>query len=139
MDTSLIQILSESGYIPVVSPIASGPSWESLNVNADHAAGELAGALPAEKLIILTDVEGIYRETEEGRRNLSPASRRRRSASWWRRGRSTGDDPQVEACLKALSKGVNRTHIINGRREHALILEIFTDAGIGTMVTLQAS
>jgi acetylglutamate kinase len=140
VDTSLIQILSESGYIPVVSPIASGPSWESLNVNADHAAGELAGALPAEKLIILTDVEGIYRETEEGRREFISRITEKEIRELVAAGQINGGMiPKVEACLKALSKGVNRTHIINGRREHALILEIFTDAGIGTMVTLQAS
>lgn len=136
VDTALIKILSESGYIPVVSPIGSGPSWESLNINADHAAGELAGALQAEKLIILTDVEGVYRQTQAGLKFISKITEKEISDLVEEGQINGGMIPKVEACLRALNKGVARTHIIDGRRAHALILEIFTDAGIGTMVTL---
>ena len=74
VNTALIRILSENGYVPVVSPVGAGPSWESLNINADHAAGELAGALQAEKLVILTDVEGVYRQAKGGRIFISRIS-----------------------------------------------------------------
>lgn len=136
VNTALIRILSENGYIPVVSPVGAGPSWESLNINADHAAGELAGALQAEKLVILTDVEGVYRQAKGGRIFISRISGQEIGSLVEEGQINGGMIPKVEACLRALNKGAARTHIINGRREHALILEIFTDAGIGTMVTL---
>ncbi len=136
VNTALIRILSENGYIPVVSPVGAGPSWESLNINADHAAGELAGALQAEKLVILTDVEGVYRQAKGGRIFISRISGQEIGSLVEEGQINGGMIPKVEACLRALNKGAARTHIIDGRREHALILEIFTDAGIGTMVTL---
>ncbi|NLA25936.1 MAG: acetylglutamate kinase [Firmicutes bacterium] len=136
IDTELVKILSENGYIPVVSSIGSGPSWESLNLNADHAAGKLAGALEAEKLIILTDVEGVYRQSEAGLKFISRITGEEIGRLIEDGQINGGMIPKVEACLQALGKGVARTHIIDGRRDHALILEIFTDAGIGTMVTL---
>ena len=136
VNTALIRILSENGYIPVVSPVGAGPSWESLNINADHAAGELAGALQAEKLVILTDVEGVYRQAKGGRIFISRISGPEIGSLVEEGQINGGMIPKVEACLRALNKGAGSTHIIDGRREHALILEIFTDAGIGTMVTL---
>lgn len=136
VETALIETLSESGYIPVVSSIGVGPSWKSLNINADHAAGELAGALQAEKLIIMTDVEGVYRQTPEGLKFVSAIKEKEIRALIQEGQINGGMVPKVEACLRALGQGVARTHIIDGRRPHALILEIFTDAGIGTMVTL---
>ncbi len=136
VDTALIDILSDNGYIPVVSPIGAGADSESLNINADHAAGELAGALQAEKLIILTDVEGVYRRTDAGHKFISSITGEEISDLIEEGQINGGMIPKVEACLQALHKGVSRTHIIDGRRAHALILEIFTDAGIGTMVTL---
>ncbi|NLA05918.1 MAG: acetylglutamate kinase [Firmicutes bacterium] len=135
IDTALIESLSESGYIPVIASIGAGPSWESLNINADHAAGELAGALRAEKLILLSDVEGVYRRSEED--GFISAIKEKEVRDLIRKGQINGGMiPKVEACLKALKQGVARTHILDGRRKHALILETFTDTGIGTMVTL---
>lgn len=136
IDTELVRILSESGYIPVISPIGPGLSWESLNINADHAAGELAGALHAEKLIILTDVEGIFRKSETGLKFISRITGEEIGRLIEEGQINGGMIPKVEACLRALSEGAARAHIIDGRRAHALILEIFTDSGIGTMVTL---
>ncbi len=135
LDTALVKTLCESGYIPVVSSIGAGPTWESLNINADHAAGELAGALQAAKLIILTDVEGVCRQTE-GDGLISQIKEKEIRALIEAGQINGGMIPKVEACLRALKKGVSRTHIIDGRRKHALILETFTDTGIGTMVTL---
>jgi acetylglutamate kinase len=136
VDTALIETLSEKGYIPVISSIGAGPSWESLNINADHAAGELAGALQAEKLIVLTDVEGVYRQADKEAGIIS-AIKENEIRYLIQEGQINGGMiPKVEACLQALKQGVSRAHIIDGRQKHALILEIFTDAGIGTMVTL---
>lgn len=134
VDPVLIHTLSDNGYIPVVSSIAAGPSGESLNINADHVAGEIAAALEAEKLIILTDVEGVYKETGQGPEFISTV-REQEIRDLIRAGQINGGMiPKVEACLQALESGVARTHIIDGRVAHALILEIFTDEGIGTMV-----
>ncbi|MDY6826167.1 MAG: acetylglutamate kinase [Bacillota bacterium] len=136
VNPSLIHTVSDSGYIPVLSSIGSGLNGESLNINADHVAGELAVSLKAEKLIVLTDVDGVYRENEEGGREFISSITRKEIRNMISDGQINGGMiPKVESCLMALDGGVRRTHIIDGRIEHSLILEIFTDAGIGTMVT----
>jgi acetylglutamate kinase len=135
VDPALIHTVSENGYIPVVSSIASGPGGESLNINADHVAGELAAALQAEKLIILTDVDGVYRKTADSTEFISEITEQEARELIRSGGINGGMIPKVESCLQALERGVTRTHIIDGRIEHSLVLEIFTDAGIGTMVT----
>ena len=135
VNTELLHIISDNSYIPVVSSIAVGPGGESLNINADHVAGKLATALQAEKLIVLTDVEGIYdrRSSEE---EFVSRIRAKEAREWIASGRiSGGMIPKVEACLEAVSSGVSRAHILDGRTPHSLLLEIFTDRGIGTMVT----
>jgi acetylglutamate kinase len=130
-----IHTLSENGYIPVLSSIGSGLNGESLNINADYVAGELSVSLKAEKLIVLTDVDGIYRE-DEGLLNFISSINRREIRAMIMNGEiSGGMIPKVESCLMALDGGVRRTHIIDGRVPHSLILEIFTDEGVGTMVT----
>lgn len=135
VDPALIHSVSDSGYIPVISSIAAGPDGESLNVNADHVAGEIAAALEAEKLIILTDVEGVYRPSAGGAEFISEIGEREARELIAAGQINGGMIPKVEACLQAISRGVNRAHIIDGRVEHSLLLEIFTDEGIGTMVT----
>ena len=131
----IIHTISENGYIPVVSSIGAGPGGESLNINADHVAGELAVALQAEKLILLTDVEGVYKKCGETTHFISHIGKAE-TRELIRTGQINGGMiPKVEACLQALEGGVTRTHIVDGRVEHSLLLEIFTDAGIGTMVT----
>jgi acetylglutamate kinase len=130
-----IHTLSDNGYIPVLSSIGSGLNGESLNINADYVAGELSVSLKAEKLIVLTDVDGIYRE-DEGLLNFISSINRREIRAMIMNGEiSGGMIPKVESCLMALDGGVRRTHIIDGRVPHSLILEIFTDEGVGTMVT----
>lgn len=135
VNPDLIHTVSDNGYIPVISSVGSGINGESLNINADHVAGELAVSLKAEKLIVLTDVDGIYHEQDSGREFISAISRREIRAMINNGEISGGMIPKVESCLMALDGGVRRTHIIDGRVPHSLILEIFTDAGIGTMVT----
>ncbi|MGI6097089.1 MAG: acetylglutamate kinase [Dethiobacteria bacterium] len=126
--------LTASGYIPVISPIASGEAGETLNINADHAAGALARALKAEKLILLTDVEGIFADPEDKQSLLSSITREH-ADTLIREGKiSKGMIPKVESCLMAMENKITSTHIIDGRIPHSLLLEIFTDEGIGSMV-----
>ena len=135
INPTLIHTLSDSGYIPVISSIGAESDGESLNINADHVAGELAVSLKAEKLIVLTDVEGIYEVQDSKKQFISSISRREIRALIDSGAINGGMIPKVESCLLALDGGVRRSHIIDGRVPHSLILEIFTDAGIGTMVT----
>ena len=135
VNPALLHTISNNGYIPVISSIAAGPEGEALNINADHVAGALAAALGAEKMIILTDVEGVYRKKESGLDFISTITESEIRALIAEGLINGGMIPKVEACLQALERGVNGAHIIDGRVSHSLILEIFTDAGIGTMVT----
>ncbi len=134
INPSLIHTVSDNGYIPVISSIGAGLNGESLNINADHVAGEMAIALKAEKLIVLTDVDGVYCVKEGRQEFISAISQNEVKAMIMEGSISGGMIPKVESCLMALDGGVRRTHIIDGRVPHSLILEIFTDAGIGTMV-----
>ncbi len=135
INPEVIFTLSNQGYIPVISSVGVGLEGESLNINADHVAGELAAALSAEKLILLTDVEGIYSDHGD-EASLISALPKIKALEMINRGRiNKGMIPKVEACLLALEHEVQRTHIIDGRLPHSLLLEIFTDHGIGTMVT----
>ncbi len=135
VNPEIVHTLSDNGYIPVISSIGTGSNGESLNINADHVAGELAVALQAEKLIVMTDVEGIYEVNGDTREFISSITRHKIRDLIDQRKIKGGMIPKVESCLLALDGGVRRTHIIDGRVPHSLLLEIFTDAGIGTMVT----
>jgi acetylglutamate kinase len=134
VQTDIVNTLIGEGYIPVVAPVAVGPEGEGYNVNADYAAGMLAASLQADKLIILTDVEGILaRRDEPG--SLISVLRADDVPGLLDRGKIEGGMiPKVECCLKALAGGVRNTHILDGRVSHSILLEIFTDQGVGTMV-----
>lgn len=134
VDTSVLQTLTGAGHIVVVSSIGVGASGESYNVNADTVAGELAGALNAEKLVTLSDVRGILRDVDDETSiisKLSVAEARELMASDII---SKGMIPKLESCIGALERGVRRVHMIDGRIPHSLLMELFTDEGIGTMV-----
>ncbi|RKO67729.1 acetylglutamate kinase [Desulfofundulus salinus] len=134
VNPAIVHTLINEGYIPVVAPVAVGPEGESYNVNADTAAGELAVALGADKLIILTDVEGIL-EDRENKDSLLSVIRADDVPDLIARGIIDGGMiPKVECCTRALYGGVNTTHILDGRVPHSILLEVFTDKGIGTMV-----
>jgi acetylglutamate kinase len=134
----IIQTVSEAGHIPVIASVGIGPEGESLNLNADHAAGALAAAMQASKLIILTDVPGVMR-TDNGTEvlisSMTAAEARRLIADGTV---SRGMIPKVEACLAALDRGVPSAHIIGTETPHALLVELFTEEGIGTMITRTA-
>lgn len=137
INPQMIQVLNKEGHIPVISSIGVGYEGESYNINADSVAGELAAALKADKLIMLTDVEGIYADPADKGSLISalPVDRARHMIEGGMI--SGGMIPKVEACVRAAEQGVPRTHVIDGRKLHSLLLEIFTDQGIGTMVVSQ--
>lgn len=134
INPAAVHLLSQAGYIPVVSSVGAGLNGEAYNINADLVAGELAAALGAEKLIMLTDVEGIFEDPGDPATLISALQVERASRMIEERRIQGGMIPKVQACIRALSRGVSRAHIIDGRKLHSLLLEIFTDRGIGTMV-----
>jgi acetylglutamate kinase len=131
INSHIIQVLDSSGYIPIIAPIGVGDEGEPYNINADLVAGEVAAALKAEKLIVLTDVEGILDEQKA----LISSLKRADIGKLIEQGIiSEGMLPKVEACQTALDGGVRKAHIIDGRQDHALLLEVFTQRGIGTEI-----
>ena len=134
VDPAVLHPLLEAGYIPVISSVAADGLGQAHNINADTVAGELAAALQAEKLILLTDTAGILRNRHEPGsliRQLTLADARDLIATGVVNG---GMTPKTECCIRALAQGVAAAHIIDGRVAHALLLEVFSDSGIGTMV-----
>lgn len=134
INTDILNTLLDQGYTPVIAPIGVGTDNESYNINADYVAGEVAGALQAEKLILLTDIEGIYRDYND-KDSLIETLTRADAMAMIREGSIAGGMiPKVESCIRAIDGGAQKTHIIDGRLPHALILEVFTKRGIGTEV-----
>lgn len=132
VDTTVLLNLEEKNFVPVVAPIGIGPESKSLNINADYVASALAGALRAEKLILLTDVPGILDNKENV---ISTVDSKKAEQMIEDGGVSGGMIPKVQACLSALKDGVKKTHILDGRLPHCLLLEIFTEKGVGTEIT----
>lgn len=131
VNVELLEALQKEGFIPVIAPIGVGEDGTPYNINADMVAGAVAGALRAEKLILLTDVPGI--SDEEG--NLIQSLRSERAEQLIQKGVIQGGMiPKVRCCLEALNLGVSKAHIIDGTLPHALLLEVFTDKGIGTEI-----
>ncbi len=134
IDTTVLDNLIEDGFIPVVATVAAGDDGGSFNVNADIVAGRLAAALSAEKCIFLTDVDGLYRDFSDKSSLISvltPTQAEEMIAEDLLEG---GMVPKVGACLHAVRGGVRRAHILNGTVPHALLLEVYTDEGVGTMI-----
>lgn len=134
VDVTLLAGMMEAGVVPVVAPVARGDDDKAYNLNADMAAGALARALSAEKLVYLTDVDGLYADLGDKDSLLStvtPAQIRELLDSG---SAHTGMIPKLESCVAAIDSGVRQAHILDGRVQHALLLEIFTPEGIGTMV-----
>jgi len=135
INTALLDTLTHDQYIPVIAPVGVGENGESYNINADTAAGAIAAALKAEKLIFLTDTDGV-RTKEDDPETLLYVASKNDIINMIDEGKIVGGMlPKVNSCLEALKNGVSRTHILNGTIPHPIILEIFTDSGIGTMVT----
>jgi acetylglutamate kinase len=134
IDSGIVKALVEDGYIPVVSSVASDETGQAYNINADTVAGELAAALGAEKLILLTDTKGILEDYKDPS-TLLPKLDIQQARQLIDEGVVAGGMiPKVNCCVRSLAQGVGAAHIIDGRVPHALLLEIFTDLGIGSML-----
>ena len=134
VNTESIVALDRADYIPVIMPIGVGVDGQTYNINADTMAGEVASAFQAEKLIVLTDTRGILRDISDTA-SLIPTMRMREVDQFITDGFIAGGMlPKVEACTTALMGGVYKTHIIDGRIPHSLLLEVFTEGGIGTEI-----
>jgi acetylglutamate kinase len=120
-------------YVPVIASVATDRDGASYNVNADEAAGKVAAAMPAHKAIFLTDVDGWLRDPEDPESRISTATADEVRAGL--EGVEGGMRPKLSACVEAIAGGVEAAHIVDGRRPHTLLLELFTDAGIGTKIT----
>ena len=131
VNPQILETLTRDQFIPVIAPTGRGESDETLNINADFVASKIASALKAEKLVLMTDVEGV-----KGKRNkFFSGLTRRQSMKMIKEGIISGGMlPKIKCCLDALKDGVKKTHIIDGRVRHALLLEIFTQKGVGTEI-----
>ena len=131
----ILETLDRNEFIPVIAPIGKGEKGETLNINADFVAEKIASALKAEKLVLMTDTEGVKNKAGKLQSGLT-----RKQASDLIRSKVIRDGmlPKVNCCLDALKSGVHKTHIIDGRIRHALLLEIFTEEGIGTQIVEKA-
>ena len=134
VNADLLNSLLDQGYIPVISPVAVGRKGESYNVNADLAAGSVAAALGAEKLVLLTDVEGLYRDYKDKSSLISVLPVRMVEPLKHQGVIAGGMIPKIDCCVHAVKQGVGSVHILDGRVLHCILLEIFTREGIGTMV-----
>jgi len=132
INPGIIEVLEKENFIPIIAPVGMGEEGETYNINADLVAGKVASALKAEKLILLTDVEGVM---DEKHRLIPTLDTKQAKSLMAQKVISSGMIPKVNCCLGALEEGVTKTHIIDGRVEHAILLEIFTDVGIGTQIS----
>ena len=132
INTEIIEVMTNSDIIPVIAPIGSDEQGNSYNINADTAAGELAKVLQAEKLMLLTNVAGVQDKEGNVMTGLSTRQVDSLIADQTIHG---GMLPKIQCALDAVKGGVNRAHIVDGRVEHAVLLEIFTDEGVGTLIT----
>jgi len=137
VDVSMLTSLLEEGIIPVISSVAYGTGEDegkSLNINADIAAAKIAAAFGAEKLVLMTDVRGILRDVKDESSLIKSASRAQLEDLKKEGIINKGMIPKTDCCVMAIDGGVSKTHIIDGRLPHALLIELFTDEGIGTMI-----
>jgi acetylglutamate kinase len=133
INPGIINSLSRQGFVPIIAPVGGGDSGETYNINADLVASSVAAALSAKRLIFLTDVDGVLDSSGELISSIDVETIDRMMKE---KTISGGMIPKIEYALEALKNGVEKAHIINGRKRHALLLELFTDKGIGTEVTL---
>ena len=135
VDPTLLKTMIENDYVPIVAPVGTDEEGNSYNINADLVAGEVAAALEAEKLLLLTNTEGILEDPEDKDTLISRLKTTEAEEKIEEEVIVGGMIPKVNACITALEHDVNRTHILDGRLDHSILLEIFTDKGIGTMIT----
>jgi len=136
VNARLLQLLVQADSIPVIATIARDDAGEKLNVNADTAAGAVAAAMKAEKLVVVSDIHGIRKDVNDPNSRISHVTVPQIEDMVKTGVITSGMLPKVEACVRALQGGVTKAHIIDGRIPHALLLEIYTEAGIGTEIVL---
>jgi acetylglutamate kinase len=134
VNDELLKTLCASGSIPVIAPLAADKAGRKLNVNADSAAGKVAAAVQAEKLVVVSDTHGILKDIKDPNSRISTADETQIKDMIDSSVVTEAMFPKVEACMMALDAGVKKAHIINGQIEHSLLLEIYTDKGIGTQI-----
>lgn len=134
IDTTLLTLLINNDFVPVISPIGVDMNGETHNINADYVAGEIAGAIKADKFILLTDTKGVYENKDDESTLISELTLDEVEKNIANGVISDGMIPKVECCSHAIKKGVKQAHIVDGRIKHSLLLELFFDAGIGTMI-----
>lgn len=134
INIKLLDMLAKDEFIPVIASVGTDEEGNSYNINADIVAGEVAAALKAEKLMFLTDIDGIRKDPNDASTILSELTIKQVEAFIEDGTISGGMIPKVMGCIKGIEQGINRTHIINGTIAHPILLEIFTDKGIGTMI-----
>jgi len=135
INPKMIKILEEEGYIPVISSIGVDEEGNTYNINADYVAGEVAAALKADKFVFMTDITGLMRDINDPSSLISKITQEEIEALIKDGTISGGMIPKIDACLTAIKKGAQKVHIIDGRIRHAILLELLTDEGIGTMIT----
>ncbi len=135
VDCTLIETLQSGGFVPIITPVAPGANGETFNVNADLAAGAIATALKASKLLLLTDVPGVYRDFSDKSSLIEQMTTQEAQELIESGAVSTGMIPKILCCIDAVNGGVERAHIVDGREPHSLLIELFTDSGCGTMIS----
>ena len=134
IDTTLLTLLINNDFVPVISPVGVDMNGDTHNINADYVAGEIAGAIHADKFILLTDTKGVYEDKDDESTLLSELTLEQVEQHIESGVISDGMIPKVECCSHAIKKGVKQAHIVDGGIKHSLLLELFFDAGIGTMI-----
>ena len=137
VNAPFLAMLADQGHIPVICSVAAGLNGETFNVNADHAAGAIAAAMKATKLVVLTDVEGLYMDFDDKSTLVHQISAKEATDLVTSGKAAKGMIPKLEASTAAVQSGVERAHLIDGRHPHSILIEIFTDAGVGTMIFAQ--
>ncbi|EFJ42229.1 hypothetical protein VOLCADRAFT_83707 [Volvox carteri f. nagariensis] len=135
VDPTILNVLGNDSYIPVVATIATDTAGQALNINADTAAGEIAAALKAEKLVLMTDVPGVLRDKNDLSTKIQSLDIRQCRELIADGIIAGGMIPKIECCIRCLSQGVKASHIIDGRAKHSILMELLTDEGVGTMIT----
>ena len=134
VNPKIINALTEASFIPVISPIGTDENGETYNINADHAAVEIAIALKASKLVFMTDIDGVRQDENDATTLLSKITPNEIEKMIKEKSITGGMVPKVKSCARAIKSGVNSVHIINGKIKHSLLLEIYTNDGIGTVI-----
>jgi acetylglutamate kinase len=134
VNARLIELLCQADTIPVIAPLAIDKAGQKLNCNADTAAGEVASAMKAEKLVVVSDTHGIRRDVKDPDSHIESLTEPEIRKMVESGAISAGMLPKVDACLRAINAGVSRAHVIDGRFAHSLLLEIFSHSGVGTLI-----